>query len=177
MLAAEVIERLRPGQVIGLDGGTTCVGIAAMIPSSLPITIVTNNPAAAVALADHPAATVILLGGQVDLTWMTTTGAETVDAWRNYRLDIGVLGVCGLDAETGATTNSASEVGTKRALIASSTDVVVAIPQDKVGVRAPFVVAGLEALDIVITDSPLPDDITRACAAHGGEVIVADPRS
>lgn len=173
VLAAEVIERLKPGQIVGLDGGTTCVDIAAMIPSSLPITIVTNSPAAAVALTGHPTVKVILLGGQVDLTWMTTTGADTVDAWRNYQLDIGVLGVCGLDAETGVTTNSPLEVATKRALIASSTDVIVAVSQDKVGVRAPYVVAGLDALDIVVTETALPDDLGRACQARGSEVVVA----
>lgn len=175
-LAAEIVQHFKPGHVIGLDGGTTCVEIAAMIPSNLSVTIVTNNPAAAVALADHAEADVILLGGRVDLTWMTTTGAETVDAWRNYHLDIGVLGLCGLDAETGATTNSAMEVATKRALIRASTDVIVPIHHDKVGVCAPYVVAGLDELDMVVSARALPDELSHTLERHRNQVIVTGGR-
>lgn len=169
-IVAQVVDRFEPGQVVGLDGGTTCVDIAAGIPASLSVDIITNNPAAAVALAGHPRVRVTLLGGQVDLTWMTTTGAETVDGWRNYHLDVGVLGLCGLDLEAGATTNSANEVATKRALIAASAEVVVPVHHDKVGVRAPYVIAGLDALDVVVTDAALPRGMRRGLAA---EVVVA----
>lgn len=171
-LAAAVVKRFRPGDVIGLDGGTTCVDIAAQIPATLSITIITNNPAAAVSLADHPHAKVILLGGDLDLTWMTTTGADTVDSWRNYRLDIGVLGICGIDSEAGMTTNSANEVATKRALISSSSDVIVPVHHDKVGVRGSYVVADLDALDIVISTSTLTEDLQRTLSSSGREVTV-----
>lgn len=171
-LAAAIVGRFRPGQVIGLDGGTTCVAIASRIPASLPLTVITNNPAAAVALAGHPSVDVTLLGGQVDLTWMTTVGADTVDAWRNYRIDIGVLGVCGIDGEMGVSTNSRAEVATKRALIAASTDVMVPVQIDKVGVRAPYVVAGLDALTTVVTDAPLPSGLANACTRHCDVVVV-----
>lgn len=171
-LAAEVVKQFMPGQVIGLDGGTTCVDIATQIPSSLAVTIVTNNPAAAVALAGHPNATVILLGGNLDLTWMTTTGADTVDAWRHYRLDVGVLGLCGLNAEAGATTNSANEVATKRALIASSAKVVVPVHQDKVGVCAPYVIGELDDVDVVITTAMLHSELERALTEYGVHVVV-----
>ena len=176
-LAARIVERFRPGHVIGLDGGTTCVEIAAMIPATLEVTVITNNPAAAVALGGHENTSVILLGGQLDLTWMATVGADAVDAWRNYRLDIGVLGLCGLDSETGATTYSASEVATKRALIESSTDVVVPVTNTKIGVRAPYVIGGLDALDIVITDAALPLDLAQAFAGDRHSVVIADDQS
>lgn len=159
-LAAAIVERFRPGQVIGLDGGSTCAAVAAMIPSSLAVTIVTNSPAAALALTQHPSAKAILLGGHLDLTWMTTTGAETVDGWRHHRLDLGVLGVCGLDADS-VSTNSSNEVATKRAIIDAAADVVVPVHADKVGVQAPFVVADLAALDTLVAVEPLPDDIAR----------------
>jgi DeoR/GlpR family transcriptional regulator of sugar metabolism len=170
-LAAAIVGHFTPGQVIGLDGGSTCVEIAATVPSSLAVSIVTNNPAAAVALSGHPSATVIMLGGHLDLTWMATTGADTVDGWRNYRLDIGVVGLCGLDADIGATTNSSDEVSTKRALIDASSRVIVPVQREKIGVCAPFVVTDLGSIDIVVTDGKLPDTLARACAAHGTEIV------
>jgi DeoR/GlpR family transcriptional regulator of sugar metabolism len=175
-LAAEIVGRFVPGQVIGLDGGSTCVDIATMVPASLAVTIVTNNPAAAVALVDHPRATAILLGGHLDLTWMVTTGADTVDSWRNYRLDVGVVGLCGLDADIGATTNSANEVTTKRALIQASSQVIIPVQHDKVGVCAPYVVTDLGSIDVVVTDAELPDKLSQACTANNTKIIVARSR-
>ncbi len=171
-LAAEIVKRFKPGQVIGLDGGSTSVEIASRIPATLSVIVVTNNPAVAVAMADHASATVILLGGQVDLRWMASTGSEAVDGWRDYRLDIGVLGVCGLEAEAGLTTNSANEVATKRALVESSTEVIVAVHKEKVGVQAPFVVAGLDSVGLVVTNSELPTVIRKRLKKHATEIVV-----
>lgn len=151
-LAAAVASRFRPGQVIGLDAGSTNVEVASAIPDTLKITIVTNNPAAALALADHPSATVILLGGRLDLTWMATVGSEVVEGWRNYRLDIGVLGVCGFDLAIGATSNSHTEVPGKRALIESSAETLMPLNPAKIGVGAPFIVAEAAQIQTIIID-------------------------
>lgn len=151
-LAAAIVERFRPGQVIGLDAGTTGVDVAAAVPPTLAVTIVTNNPAAAVALADHPAAEVALLGGAVDLTWMATVGAEVVDGWRAHRLDLGVVGVCGFDPTVGVMTNSRAEVSTKRALLEASAETIVPLQPEKLGASAPFVVAGPDAVDVLVVE-------------------------
>lgn len=172
-LAAEVVDRFRPGQVIGLDAGSTSVEIAALIPPTMAVTVVTNNPAAAVVLADHPGVTVMLLGGTVDLTWMAVVGPDAVDGWRNYHLDLGVVGVCGFDPDTGATTNSPSEVGTKRALIEASAEVVIPVRSEKLGTVAPFVVAESSAADTLVVEAGTDDDLLDRCRAASIEVVSA----
>lgn len=172
-LATAVVQRLQPGQVVGLDAGTTSVAIASLIPPTLAITIVTNNPAVAVTLADHRSAQVILLGGKVDLTWMATVGAETVDGWRNYRIDVGIVGLCGFDPISGGTTNSHAEVATKRALIASSAETIIPMQAEKLGTAAPFLVAEPISFDTIIVEPPTDPDFMHQCSKSNIEVVVA----
>jgi DeoR/GlpR family transcriptional regulator of sugar metabolism len=141
-LANAVAESFQAGQVIGLDAGTTTTAIAAAIPQSLEVTIVTNNPAAAIALGDHRSASVILLGGDVDLRWMATTGAATVDAIRSYQFDLAVIGACSYDLTVGATTRSQYEVETKRAMITAAAETLIPLESTKLGTVAPFRIAG-----------------------------------
>ncbi len=155
-LAAMIVDRFRAGQVIGLDAGSTCVAVAATIPQTLAVTIVTNSPAAAVALAGHTHADVVLLGGVVDLNWMATVGPDTVDAWRNYRLDLAVVGVCGFDTTHGASTNSHAEVATKRALMAAAGETIVPVNREKVGTAAPFVICAADEIDTLIVEPGKP---------------------
>jgi DeoR/GlpR family transcriptional regulator of sugar metabolism len=173
-LAAAVVSRFRAGQLIGLDAGSTNVEVARQIPHTLEVTIVTNSPAAAVALADHGSAQVILLGGTVDLTWMATTGAETVDAWRSHRLDLAVVGVCGFDIDEGAFTRSPHEVATKRALIDVAADTVVPVQSEKLDAHGPFHVVAPTAVDTLVLESSTTPALIERYRAANFEVIVAD---
>lgn len=153
-----IISRFRPGQVIGLDGGTTTTEIAARLPQTLEITIVTNNPAVAISLADHSNASVVLAGGDVDLQWMAVTGTTAVDAIRDHHLDIAVVGVCSFDAEAGATTRSRNEVHTKRAFIESAAETLIPLESSKLGTISPFRVTDPTSVEIVMID---PDRSTN----------------
>jgi DeoR/GlpR family transcriptional regulator of sugar metabolism len=162
-----VAARFRSGEVIGLDAGSTNVEVARQIPQTLEITIVTNNPAAATALADHRSVSVILLGGNVDLRWMATTGAETVDGWRSYRLDLAVLGACAFDPTAGASTRSQHEVATKRAMIAAAAETVLPISTEKLGTSAPFHVVDTDDVHALFVESSADKALIKRCRAAG----------
>ena len=170
-LAGAVVERLRPGSLVGLDAGSTNVEIARQIPQTLDITIVTNGPAVALALGEHRSANVILLGGELDLTWMATTGSETVDAWRNYQLDLAVVGVCGFDIDKGMSTRSQHEVATKRALIGAAAETIVPLQAEKLGTVASFHVAPASAVDTMVVSGEVPKKALSPYRKSGLEVV------
>jgi DeoR/GlpR family transcriptional regulator of sugar metabolism len=171
-LAGVAVALFQPGMVIGLDAGTTNVDVARLIPPDLEITIVTNNPPAAAAISPNAACRVVLIGGQLDRRWMATTGPQAADAWNQYRLDIGLLGVCALDAELGASTNSLDEVATKRALISSAADVVVIADASKLGTSASFVIGPAVEISRLITHDATPRNLLQPLATRGIEILV-----
>lgn len=178
-VAEAIVARLGPGQVIGLDAGSTSVEIAHRLPPSLPVTVVTNGPAVAVALADHPSVEVILLGGAMDLTWMAATGPSVVDAWRALHLDVAVVGVCGFDPSSGATTRSSNEVATKQALAAAAAEIIVPVQAKKLGSIAPFHVLDAERVDVLVAaveaDAEGVLAIIEAARSAGTDVSMVRP--
>ena len=168
------MKRFRPGHVVGLDAGSTSVEIASLIPPTLAVTVVTNSPAVAVALSNHRATEVVLLGGYVDLNWMAAVGPETVDGWRSFRLDLGIVGSCGFDPVTGVTTNSHAEVATKRALIQSAAETIIAVQAEKFGTAAPYVIARVAEFDVVIVESLIDQDLLQSLRESGNEVVIAE---
>ena len=166
-LAELIVNRLQPGQVIGLDAGTTGVEIARQIPRDLPLTIVTTNSPAAVTLEHHRLVTVVLVGGILDLTWMAVTGAEAVKTIDSFRLDMAVLGACAVHSDVGATTNSLAEVEIKRAWVQAAAEVVLPATLEKIDRVAPFVVCPLDEVSVVVCSDELPEQTRRRYRRKG----------
>jgi DeoR/GlpR family transcriptional regulator of sugar metabolism len=152
-LAKVAAELVRPGQVLFIDGGTTTLEVARSLPRELRATVVTVSPPVAMALAEHPGLEVRLVGGRLHPQAMTTVGAETVEALRQVRADLCLLGVCSLHSEAGITTSHAEEAATKRTMIQSAAETVAVVTADKLGTLSPFVVAPAERLSTVVTEA------------------------
>ena len=69
---------VHPGSALILDGGTTALAVAQALPPELECTVITHSPTIAVALLDHPAAEVFLLGGKVFKHSAVAYGAASV---------------------------------------------------------------------------------------------------
>jgi DeoR/GlpR family transcriptional regulator of sugar metabolism len=93
--------------------------------------VLTNSPPIATALAAHPLADVVVIGGRLDKRAQVTTGAATVDFIRSVRADACVLGVCALHPEAGLSTDDLEEAYVKRAMVAASADVIALATADK----------------------------------------------
>jgi len=170
-LAQAVADRVRPGQVIGIDAGSTGVEVARRIPADLELTVVTTSPPAAVALEGHRRATVFVVGGILDHTWMAITGADAVKAIESFHFDLVVLGVCAVHPDAGATTNSLAEVETKRAWIGAAAETFVPVGHEKLDRVAPFVVCELGALSTLVCPSDVSGRVRRRYRRAGLHVL------
>ena len=100
-IAVAAVRLIRPGEVVALSGGSTVLEVAQRLPDDLAATVITTSPDIAVALADHPALTVDLIGGRLHPDARTVTGPEAVDALRRVRPDACVLSACSLHPQAG----------------------------------------------------------------------------
>ena len=113
--------------------------------------MLTNSPPIAAALADHPAAEVVVIGGRLDKHAQVTVGAAAVDFIRTIRADACVLGVCALHPEAGLSTDDLEEAHVKRAMVEASADVIALATADKLRAASPYLVAPVGELTHVVS--------------------------
>jgi DeoR/GlpR family transcriptional regulator of sugar metabolism len=170
-IAHKAAALIQPGMVVFLGGGTTNTQLAAALPPTLQATIITHNPAAAAALADHPGVEVILVGGRLDKYSLVTIGADTVETLQRMRADLCMLGVCSLHPENGVTNNNLEESYVQRVMIANAAEVVALASAEKLGTVTHFLVAPIQDLAAILTDADVPDEVVAPYQALGIEVI------
>ncbi len=170
-LADAALPLLEGANVLLLDGGTTALELARRLPPERECTVLTNSPPVASALAEHPRAQVVLIGGRLLKDAQVTVGAAAVDALRQVRADACVLGICSLHPELGVTANDHDEAHVKRAMVAASAEVIALATADKLRTASPWVVAPLADVTHLVTDAG--EDLTSAYAAAGVSVVRA----
>ncbi len=172
-LAAAGTGLIRDGQTVLLDVGTTNLALARALPPGLRVTVLTPSPPIAVALADHPLAEVVLIGGRLDKANQSVIGSAAVDAVRGVRADLCLLGVCSLDTEAGITVVGYEESHLKRAMMAASAETAALVTADKLGTAAPHVVGPARDLDHLITERSAPVPILEPLTDCGIAVTLA----
>jgi len=170
-LAEAALPLLHGARVLLLDGGTTALELARRLPADRAVTVLTNSPPVAVELAAHPCAEVVLIGGRLLKEAQVTVGAATVEALRQVRADVCVLGICSLHPELGVTALDHDEAHVKRAMVAASADVIALATADKLRTASPWLVAPLADLTHLVTDAG--DELTADYAAAGVGVVTA----
>jgi DeoR/GlpR family transcriptional regulator of sugar metabolism len=172
-LAAAAARVLGDARVVLLDGSTTNLELARRLPPDVQRTVLTNSPPIAAALADHPSADVVMIGGRLDKAAQVTLGAGAVDFIRSVRADAVVLGVCALHPEAGLSTDGLDEAQVKRAMVAAAADVVVLATSDKLRAGSPYVVAPVSELTHVVAEADAPDELLDPYRAAGVTVTRA----
>ena len=168
-LADAALPLLDEARVIVLDGGTTALELARRLPPLYAGTVVTNAPPVASALASHPNAEVVLVGGRLLKDAQVAVGAVAVEALRTVRADVCVLGICSLHPDAGVTTLDNDEADVKRAMVACSGVVIALATADKLRSASPWVVASLADVDHLVTDGG--DELTRPYTTAGINVV------
>ena len=170
-LAEAALPLLATANVLILDGGTTALELARRLPAERDCTVLTNSPPVAAALASHPRAEVVLIGGRLLKDSQVTVGAAAVDALRQVHADACVLGVCSLHPEIGVTATDHDEAHVKRAMVEASAEVIALATAEKLRTASPWLVAPLADLTHLVTDAG--EELTADYAAAGVSVVRA----
>lgn len=171
VMARGSLRFIRDGQTIFLDGGTTTLQVARLLPTNLRATIVTTSPAIAVELSRLANADVLLIGGRLNKEMQVITGAVAVDAIRGIHADLCLLGICSLDEIAGITTSDYEEARTKSAMIRSSDRVLALAGAEKLSTISPFWVGAITDLSVLITEDTIPTDLLAPYEQLGIEVV------
>jgi DeoR/GlpR family transcriptional regulator of sugar metabolism len=172
-LAEAAAGLLHGARVVLLDGSTTNLELARRLPADQPRTVLTNSPPIAAALAEHPIAEVVMIGGRLDKRAQVTTGAATVDFIRSIHADACVLGVCALHPEAGLSTDDLEEAQVKRAMVDAAADVIALATTDKLRAGSAYSVAPVVELTHLVAEATASDELLDPYRALGVNVMRA----
>jgi DeoR/GlpR family transcriptional regulator of sugar metabolism len=160
---------------VAISAGTTTLAVARELLSRTDLTVVTNSPPVADLMHDtaRPDRTVVLVGG-VRTPSNALVGPVAVAALRTLHVDTLLLGVHGVTEHAGLTTPNLLEGETSRALVESARRVVVTADHTKWGVVGLSTIAGLDRVDVLVTDSGISADARRVLTMVVGQLVVAD---
>lgn len=170
-IARAAAALVKDGDAIGLAGGTTTLEVARCLQGRR-IGVVTNSIDIALVLVAGPHTRIVLVGGVLDRTTTPEVVgplAELVLA--HLHIDTLFVGVNGLSAEAGATSNGELEAQTARAMAARSRRVVVVTDHSKVGRSALTRVMPIDQVEMVVTDAAGPSPGLEALKAAGVRVL------
>ncbi|MFJ5925233.1 DeoR/GlpR family DNA-binding transcription regulator [Kitasatospora sp. NPDC092948] len=172
-VAAAAVELVRPGSTLILDGGTTALAVAGLLPPDLDCTVITHSPTVVAALLEHPRAELFLLGGRVFKHSAVACGAAAVEAAQNVSADLCLLGVTGVHPDAGLTTGDADEAAMKRALAARAAETWILASAEKIGAASPFRVLPWPRIAGLITDAAPTHPTLVRLADEGVEILTA----
>ena len=173
-IATAALELLpgREGSVI-LDGGSTTSALADLLPADRRLYVATNSVPIAARLSASPGITLHVLGGRVRGITQTAVGESTVRALADLRLDVVFLGANGISPAHGFSTPDEAEAATKRAMARAAQRVIVLADSSKLGREHLVRFAGVEDVDVLVTDGEADPGVVAELEQLGIEVVVA----
>jgi DeoR family transcriptional regulator of aga operon len=168
-------ELVRPGEILILDSGTTTVEVARHLRllGVKPLTVITNALNVASELSSLPQCRTIMLGGILRPTSLSLVGPQAEQTLKDLNADRLFIGVDGLDPVVGLTTPDVLEAQLNAMMIRVSREVVVVADSSKFKQRSLSLIAKIESVHKVVTDSRADAETLEALRARGVEVIVA----
>ena len=151
-IAQAAADLVTDGMAIGLTGGTTTTEVARMLGPRQGLTVVTNALNIAVELAFRPDLKLIVAGGVARATSYELVGSLADATLRSVYVDIAFVGVDGVDAERGLTTQNEVEAATNRVLMDRAERTVVVADATKLGRVAFAEIAGIDRAHQLITN-------------------------
>ena len=175
-IAAAASALVQPGQVVGINGGTTAAEVTRALASrpdiaqrdgSPRLTVVTNAVNLAAELTVRPYIKLVMTGGIARPQSYELTGPLARQSLTRLRLDIAFLGADGVDADAGITAQHEGEAEVNALLAARARSVVVVADSSKLGHAAFALICPIGRVDVLITDVGASDAAIAPIEAAG----------
>lgn len=167
--AAALIE---DGDTIILDSGTTTLEITKNLEQINGLTVITNALNVASQLAENINATVIVPGGFLRKNSLSLVGGSAEESLRNYFCDKLFIAVDGISSAYGLSTPNVEEAHLNRIMIEIAKKVIVVTDSSKFNKRSLAFIAATSEIDVIVTDSGLPQEEQKKLENAGVQLII-----
>ena len=173
-IAKAIASRIPAGSSLILNLGTTTEAVARALLLHKGLRVITNNLNVAMILADNADCELVMVGGTVRSRDRGVVGEAAVEFIRQFKVDIGLIGISGIESDGTLRDFDYREVMVARAIVEHSRQVWLATDHSKFNRPAMAEVGSLQQIDMLITDATPPDPFSLLLNEAGVELVIAD---
>ena len=173
-IGAAAAKLVNPGETIILIGGSTTAEIAPYLAHVEDLTIITNSLLIAQGIAKNTSATVIMLGGIVRNSELTTGGHLVQLCLQELRANKVIFGVRAVNVEGGLLLDAPAEVMLFRQCIKAAGEAILVVDHSKFGQLASTALGPLSLVQRIVTDGPVLPSMSARLRELGVAVVLAE---
>jgi DeoR family glycerol-3-phosphate regulon repressor len=161
------------GTSLFLNIGTTTEQVARALVEHKGLYVVTNNLTVATILSESAGCQVVVAGGLVRSGDRGIVGEATIELIQQFRVDVGVIGIGGIDADGSLFDSDYRQVRVTQAIIASSRRIYLVADRTKFDRGGMVRLGRVHEVDAVFTDRMPPSSIRDTLATAGVALHIA----
>ncbi len=169
-IALKARQLLRPGSSVFIDSGSTTTAFCRQIPNESR-QIYTSGLSCAMELCALDQPMVHIAGGQISRDSQSVVGAASVLGLKGCHFDICFLGATSFSPEFGFCCEGRDDALLKIVAMEQSDCVVVLMDSGKFGLSNTHCFAGLDKIDVVVSDSKLSPQQQEFLESHNVTVL------
>ncbi|MCL4395203.1 MAG: substrate-binding domain-containing protein [Chloroflexi bacterium] len=173
-IAEMAASRVKPGDVLLIDGGEITTYLAQELAGRENITVITNSLPVFEILRTQGGVTLISTGGSLRRSSNTLIGPTTEAALRELRADKLFLNVSGISLDFGLSHTNLAEAAVKQAMLRAAREVFLLADHTRFGQDSVMQIAPVTAIHKLITDNALPASVRLELSKLGIEVMLAE---
>jgi len=173
-LAQAAVKHISNNESIIIDSGTTTEEVAKLLRDHENIVVMTNGLNIASELAHFVDTQVLMTGGTLRHKSLSFYGRQAEVSLSNLRFDKVILGVDGIDEVSGITTHFEHEATLNRIMCDVAKEVIAVTDSSKFGRSGFHIIAPLNTINTLITDSNIPPAYKDYCESQHIKLIIVD---
>ncbi len=170
IIAKQAVSFIEDECSVFFDSGSTTLELSKIIFSK-KIHAITSSPDISIQLLQKPDIQVILLGGILNKSTVSTTGPMTLQYLDQLNIDIAFISATGFSLENGFTNAYFDECALKQKVISMAKQVIILLDTSKINRVLPFTFATLKDIHTIIFNEKPPLDILEALEKNSVHVI------
>ncbi len=160
LIARCAVQLIEEGDTIILDSGTTTMALAEELVKFKNLTVITNSLSIAMILSNSNVS-LQMCGGFFHQRDMCLLGNTAEDYFNSVHFSKAFIGTTGLRIPLGFVTRSPFQTSVKRSMMKAADKVYYLMDSSKIDAYGVAKVAGLNEIDGLVTDRPLPKDLEK----------------
>ena len=156
---------IKDGDTILIDSGTTALEVVKNLGRFNDLTIITNSVNAMLEALKYKRFKVMLMGGLVRETSLSTVGSLAESNLKLFYCDKLFLGVDSFSVEAGLSTPNLEEASTNQTMISRAKEVIAVFDSSKINKRSLAFISMPDRINTIITDNHLPSSVRNQLKA------------